>query len=422
MKTKTALITFLFILTAVTGSFGETTFTSPLQDVGGPILHSINIPADPEIARFIEEYLSDNGRKTFYAILDRGAPYLEFIYDRLVEHDMPPELMYLPAIESGFKTWAVSRSGAAGLWQFMMNSISPYNIEVNEWQDDRRDFWKATEAALSKLEYNFQRLGSWPLAVAAYNCGLGRVERAVAASGTGNYIELYEQGYLPRETRLYVPKFFAFAHLATYPERYDIESAAGQAGGVSGKWTRIKLEQAVNLQILSDKSGLPYKILRESNAELRHGITPPVDSGYFLKVPAEYSDNVERILAMNEEPLIRFYIHEIRSGDTYYALSRHFGVPVSMIEDYNPSAEARALRAGQKIIIPALKEANPFHAEDRTEIRWQDTSTYMVKTGDSLWSISRKFRTSAEEIAYNNGISIDEILRAGIIIQVPGAD
>jgi len=422
MKSKASLSIIILILTATIASAEESVFPQPMQDVGGPAIHSIEVPCDPEIERYIGEYLSVNGRKTMNVILQRGSPYLGFIYDRLIGLEMPPELMYLPAIESGFRAWAVSRSGAAGFWQFMMNSISPYDIEVNEWQDDRRDFWKATDAALHKLKYNYERLGSWQLAVAAYNCGLGRVERAIAAAGTTDYIRLYELGYLPRETRMYVPKFFAFAHLAIYPERYNIKTETEQSSGFSGEWDRIKLDQAVNLQILSAKSGLPLKLLRESNAELRHGITPPGDSGYFLKVPAEYSDNIQRILNETAEPLMRFYIHEIKSGDTYYALSRHFEVPVSMIEDYNPASNARTLRSGQKIIIPALKETGPFRTAEQTAVRWQLTGQYMVETGDSLWSIAREFNTSAEEIAYNNGISADEVLKAGIIIQVPGVD
>jgi membrane-bound lytic murein transglycosylase D len=422
MKNKTSLLIFVLTFAALPVSAGELNFPPPIQDTGGPALHSIEIPFDPEINRFIDEYLSVNGQKTMSAVLRRGGPYLGFIYNLLIEKGMPPELMYLPAVESGFRAWAVSRSGAAGFWQFMMNSISPYDINVNEWQDDRRDFWKATNAALSKLQYNYDRLGNWPLAVAAYNCGLGRVQRAVANAGTTDYIELYEQGYIPRETRLYVPKLFAFSHLATYPERYKLQSASSYSGGISGNWKRIKLEQAINLRILAEKSGLPLKILRESNAELRHGITPPADSGYFLKVPAEYSDNIGRILAETEEPLMRFYIHEIRSGDTYYALSRHFGVTVSMIEDYNPQSNARTLRSGQKIVIPAIKETVPFRSVEKTTVRWQNTGQYTVKAGDSLWSIAREFNTSAEEIAYNNGISAEEILRAGIIIQIPGAD
>ena len=412
----------LILLTTASAAGAEAPgFPAPVQAPGGPLLHSIEPPDDPEIDRFISEYLSENGRKTMEAVLRRGSAYTGFIYDRLIERGMPPELTYLPAVESGFRAWAVSRSGAAGLWQFMMNSISPYDIIVDEWQDGRRDFWQATDAALSKLQYNYDRLGSWPLAIAAYNCGLGRIERAVAASGSTDYIELYEKGYIPLETRRYVPKLFAFAHLSTYYSRYGLDEPAGHET-LSGKWKKIRLDQAVNLELLAAGAGVPLDLLRTFNAELRYGITPPADSGYFLKVPAEYSDNIETVLAETDRPLLRFYIHEIRSGDTLYALSRHFGVPVSMIEDYNPSADARSLRAGDKIVIPALKESAPYRSEQPAAVRWRNAGQYTVRRGDTLWSIAREYNTSAEEIAYNNGIPADGIIRAGVIIQVPEAD
>lgn len=423
MITRKVLIFFITLILPASFIFGlENAFPPPVQDAGGPAIHSLCPPEDPETDRFIAEYLSEDGRKTMTAVLNRAQPYLGFIYDRLLEKNMPPELMYLPAIESGFRAWAVSASGAAGLWQFMMNSIGPYNITVDQWQDGRRDFWRATDAALDKLQYNYSRLGSWPLAVAAYNCGLGRIERAVKETGSLDYVDLYKKGYIPRQTRLYVPKFFAFAHLATYPKRYGLDIPSSCSEEFSGRWKRIELTQAVNLELLSAKSGIPKRILAEANAELRYGITPPAGTGYFLKVPAEYSDNIEKILADTRQPLMRFYIHEVRSGDTYYALSRHFGVPVSMIEDYNPSSDARSLRTGQKLIIPALKETGPYRPADTAGIRWNITRQYIVAPGDSLWSIARKFNTSAEEIAYNNGMSAGDILKAGIIIQVPGAE
>ena len=427
MDNKKPFIFIIFIIFSIHPLFPSSGtlpdgFSIPLQDAGGPFTYSIVPPDDPMIASYIADYSSENGQKTMSAVLRRGAPYLGFIYDRLIENGMPPELMYLPAIESGFSAWVLSRSGAAGFWQFMMNSISPYDIDVNEWQDDRRDFWKATDAAVKKLGYNFERTGSWPLAIAAYNCGLGRIERAVAASGTEDYIELYEQGYIPRETRNYVPKFFAFAHIAMHAEKIGMSSAEilhSVETESSSEWTRIMLHQAVNLVILASKTGIPVSFLHEANAELRHGISPPASSGYFLKVPLSYSDNIKKVLDETHEPLMRFYIHEIKSGDTLYALSRHFGVSVRMIEMYNPGADARSLRSGQKIIIPALKETAPYRSDYTGAKRWDSSVDYTVSAGDTLWSIARNFGTSVEEITFNNSIDAGDTLKIGTVLKVP---
>ena len=419
---KIRLMFFLLIISGSLNSFGEI-IPPPVQDIGGPELYSIEIPNDPLINYYTEQYLSPDGLKTLSAVLNRGSVYLGFIYDLLAEKQLPPELMYLPAIESGFYSWAVSSSGAAGLWQFMMNSISPYDISVNEWQDDRRDFWKASKAALHKLEFNYERLGSWPLAIAAYNCGLGRVERAVSKAGTKDYIELYEMGYLPKQTRHYIPKFFAFCSIAGYPSRFGLKNAVSAQIYSPERtliWHRIRLDQSVDLRLLSDAAGIPYEILRKSNAELRYSITPPADDGYFLKVPAAYSDNIKSALARNDQPLLRFYIHEIGSGDTFYALSRHFGVSVEMIESYNPGIEPRSLRTGQKVVIPALMETEPYRSSVNQSERWMNAERYIVKSGDTLWGIARDFSTSAEEIAFNNGIKTDGILKVGTVLQVPG--
>jgi membrane-bound lytic murein transglycosylase D len=420
---KTSLLLIIILISqtlpAITLPDG---FIIPAQDMGGIPVYSIKAPDDPMIQKYINDYSTAEGQKTMSAVLNRGAPYLGFLYNRLIEADMPPELMYLPAIESGFRAWAVSHSGAAGFWQFMMNSISPYDIDVNEWQDDRRDFWKATEAAVKKLELNYKRTGSWTLAVAAYNCGLGRVERAVASSGSTDYMELYRLGLIPLETRNYVPKFFAFAKLAMQAEYSRITAARiidTEIFRNSDKWERIELNQAVNLVILASKTGIPVSLLHEANAELRHGITPPASNGYFLKVPAIFSDNVMKALKETKEPLMRFYIHEIQSGDTFYALSRHFGVPVSMIAMYNPAADAKSLRSGQKIIIPALKEVEPYRSGYEAPKRWNSVEAYTISTGDTLWGLARRFNTSVEELTFNNSMSANETLRIGMIIQVP---
>jgi membrane-bound lytic murein transglycosylase D len=220
---------------------------------------------------------------------------------------------------------------------------------------------------------------------------------------------------------LYVAKFFAFTHLAGYAPRFGLEQLPGvNNGNEPVSWDRIPLNQAVDLRLLSAQSGIPLSTLTDANAELRYGITPPADAGYFLKVPAEFSDTIRRVLADNDKPLLRFYLHEIKSGDTFYGLSRHFGVPVSMIESYNPSAGARSLRSGQKIIIPALKETGPYRDASSFAERWLQSRPYKVKPGDTLWSIAESSGTTAEELAFNNGLPEGGVLRAGITIQIPG--
>jgi len=389
----------------------------------GPVLHSLPVPETPLLERYLRQYTSPSHRPWLEGIRERSRTYMDFILATAEELEVPWELAYLPAVESAFLPYAVSRSGAAGLWQFMTNSISPYDMRVDEWRDDRRDFRKATRGALEKLKYNRQVLGDWYLALAAYNCGLGRVQRTMASSGIRDYWELSEKGLLPRETIQYVPKFLALAHILGYPGRWNLPLD----WELPPVWEAIPLTQALDLRILAAESGVPLEVLTGGNAELRYMITPPESAKYELKVPAGYTDSIREVLARPGGRLIRFYIYRIGPGDTFYALSRHYGVSVGMIQKYNPGLNPSLLRIGQQVVIPALKEVEPYQGRAAQEPREtvlpsEFRGVYAVVPGDSLWSISRKYGITPEELARNNGLSLNGILPAGRVLQVPGEE
>lgn len=393
----------------------------PVQSHAGPVIHSL----DPGKHEELDYWLTRLGSPEWLAWIDRslerGKPYRSFIRETLQSRGLPPELEFLPVIESEFRSHAVSRSGATGLWQFMTNSIGPYGMGIDEWMDERRDFWKATLGALAKLEDNYRELGDWLLALAAYNCGMGRMKQAIASGGSKDFWELAEGGHLPRETAQYIPKMLAVSHIAGYAGRYGLSTSWDPPV----RWERIALNQAVDLSILAEESGIPLQLLAAGNAELRYRITPPYGSSYFLKVPEEYSDVLRETLSRQDMRLMRFYLHRIQSGDTYYALSKHFGVSVSMIERYNPNIDPRFLRVGSTVVVPALHDVGPYVRTKtagtilgRTDFK----GVYTVQPGDSLWSISRRYDISPEILAMNNNINLNSTLYAGTVLQVPGAE
>ncbi|MBN2051353.1 MAG: transglycosylase SLT domain-containing protein [Spirochaetales bacterium] len=393
---------------------------SPVQTHAGPVIHSLN-PGERELlSAWLLKLQEDAYLAWIEQALRRGQPYRSFIRATVREYGLPPEIEFLPVLESEFKSYAVSSSGATGLWQFMTNSIRPYNIRLNEWSDERRDFWKATHGALAKLRDNYNELGDWLLALAAYNCGINRMKSALERAQTRDFWELAEGGYLPRETVQYIPKFLAVCHLAGYAGRYGIP--LDWTPGV--RWERIPLDQAVDLSLLAAEAGVPKDILLAGNAELRYGITPPGDSAYFLKVPAEYSDAIKETLARQDIKLMKFYLHTIRTGDTYYALAKHYGVSVAMIERYNPKLDPLFLRVGATVVVPALIETGPYIGESPAESFSGGAfqGVYTVQPGDSLWSISRRYNISPEALAMNNNIGLNGTLYAGTIIQVPGLE
>ncbi|HSV56003.1 MAG TPA: lytic transglycosylase domain-containing protein, partial [Magnetospirillaceae bacterium] len=213
---------------------------------------SMAIPWENErFRRFRQAYLTPGGRRWLETLAARSVPYAAFVYESLRRHRLPEELFFLPVIESEWSPHAVSRSGAKGLWQFMRNSIAGFNMRVDDWVDERRDFMKSTEAALRKLRFNYEALGSWEMALAAYNCGLGAARRAVAAGGTWDYWELSERGLLPPETISYVPKFLAAVSVLGRAGRNGLALPEGEPV----RWERVELDRPVDLALLAEASG-----------------------------------------------------------------------------------------------------------------------------------------------------------------------
>jgi membrane-bound lytic murein transglycosylase D len=274
---------------------------------------------------------------------------MAFIKTRLKENDAPEELLYLPVIESAFVQTVVSRSGAAGLWQFMRNSMAPW-LKSTDWVDERLDFWASTEAALAKLQSNYAETKDWPLALAAYNSGLGAVRSVLKKYPGKDYWELSALKALKTETLSYVPKLLAVYYIASNPRRNGFESF----WPAWVEWDRITIGRQADLNILAELAGIDAGALRQANAELRYNTTPP-DPAYQLKVRAETKELLSQAIAQSEQPLVRSYIHIITSGDTVYGLSRSYGVPAEHIFEANPGLEERALQIGHRLLIPALK-------------------------------------------------------------------
>jgi len=299
--------------------------------------------------RYIEQYASAHGVATLNAILERARIYLPFIKDEVTRLKMPPEIAYLPVIESGFLITARSKSGAVGLWQFMMNSISPFNIRVTDLIDERRDFVKSTKGALLKLEENYRTLGSWELALAAYNSGLGAVSRTVQRTGRNDYWELVRRNDLRQETVHFVPKLVAAAFIISQPRRYGINVWQEKF-----EWETIELPRQISIDMLAEETGVSKELLRNLNAELLHGISP-ADANYRLKVPLSHLAEIKAVLERDDLQLIRYLYHVVRHGDTVWSMSRTYNTSVNMIEQHNPGISARYLKIGETVVIPAFK-------------------------------------------------------------------
>jgi membrane-bound lytic murein transglycosylase D len=346
--------------------------------------------------------------------MERSGPYLAFIRREIEERGLPPELIYLPIIESQYLASALSRSGAAGLWQFMKNSIGPFDMKINDWMDERRDFWKSTQGALRKLEENYRHLDDWALALAAYNTGLGGVNRVIRNSGIRDYWLLSEKKLLRNETVHYVPKFLAAAYILSNSRRFGLSPLWPQ----DPQWVRVEADRSADLNILAAESGVDAETLKSANRELAFNVTPP-GGNYYLKVRAADAPRVSAVLAQRDLRLINYYFHTIRSGDTLLALANHYGITVAQILDANPGTQARYLRLGGRLLIPAFREAGPYSGSKTQGEGLVFGGNHLVKRGETLWSIALAYEVDPEVLAEANGMGLNDILREGRSLKTP---
>lgn len=278
--------------------------------------------------------------------LSRSIRYRSFIINELDRRKMPRNLVWLVMIESVFLENARSSSGAAGLWQFMKNSIGQV-MRINDWIDERYDFWKSTDAALTKLAYNYQETGDWLLAIAAYNAGLGRIKRLLKEHPQADFWYLANNQVMPKETSRYVPRFI----VVTYLCNNAVSQGLSYGWEESETWTRIRVPSYLSLSDIEKRAGMTPGRLLSANTELRGGLTPPPELMYSLKIPLSYLNAIQA--AVKNAPYQGGNpVHRIQSGDTLYGISRSYGVSMESILAMNPGLNTAKLVPGTTIKIP----------------------------------------------------------------------
>jgi membrane-bound lytic murein transglycosylase D len=366
----------------------------------------------PLTQRYINQYSTPEGIAWLMSMVKRGEPYMAFIWKEIYTRNLPHELLYLPLIESAYLPTAISRAGAAGLWQFMTNSMTPYDMKVSEWMDERMDFWKSTVGALRKLDENNRELKDWALALAAYNAGLGGVSRTVQRTGLRDYWALADGKHISTETINYVPKLLAFSHILSNLRLFGAEPFWAE----DPAWTRLRIGRTVDLELLAKEAGVDPAALKKANSELVYEVTPP-DADYYLKVRKADAAAISAVLERKDLNLIRYYIHTIKSGDTLSELAQHYGISMNHIMSANPGLQARYLKIGARVLIPAFKEAEPF--QRRATPAGSYTGTHKVVKGESLWGIARRYNIDPEELAKANNMKLNDVLSIGKILKTP---
>ena len=304
----------------------------------------------PAVRRRIQAY-AEHPRQSWPA-RERLLEYLPYVCAEVRRRNMPGELCLLPVVESGLDIRARSTAGAVGLWQFMPQTARRYGLRIDQWVDERRDLVRSTDAALDYLADLHERLGNWLLAVAAYNCGGGRVERALKAAGPGDSRHLYDLR-LPKETVALADKLLAMAAAVAKAEQFGVLLPLLPTDRDELRFAVVAAEKQVDLLYLAEALEHDPTRLRERNPALKRGFTHPAGPHRLI---VDAVDEDAFALAMNEQisrPALAWQRVRIVPNDTLSALARRYGTDVATLQSLN-GIQGSLIRAGDELIVPAL--------------------------------------------------------------------
>ena len=317
---------------------------------------TLPLPERDEIERFRKQYLDPKWTQVLYNALENAIDYRLYIRKELEEQGLPPELEYLPVVESNYKTNAKSKSGALGLWQFMENSVWPM-LTLNDYVDERLDPWKETAAALRKLKENYDVFGDWLIAIAAYNCGAGAMTRALAKTEQKDFWTLCDKNLIPSQTKLYVPKLLAIADLANNCEYYDIDIPLHQEeyevlyNEKNAIFDYITVDKAYSIAVLAQHMRIDEAELKRLNPSFVLGFTHPSTKSSIRLPSGTEQIALEALETM--EPIDFPIKYTVVKGDSLWSISRRYGCTVSQICELNGIKENAILKIGKILYIPS---------------------------------------------------------------------
>lgn len=413
-----------------------------------------------------------------YAVRKRGLTervmglsnlYFPMYEQVLDQQGLPVEFKYLSIVESALNPMAVSHCGATGLWQFMLATGKLYNLKINSMIDERRDPEKSTYAACQYFKDMYAIYNDWLLVIAAYNCGAGNVNKAIARSGgKRTFWEICD--YLPKETRGYVPAFIAVTYLMSYPAEHNLSPVAPALTYFDAD--TVMVDQKVSLKAIADATNTPLDMIQYLNPIYKRGVVPEADEPMVVKLPSNkinaYLANLSSIYKPTEDSYHATFAsndkvdvssdnneqirktHKVRIGDNLQSIARRYSCSVTELKKWN-RLKSTHLKAGQRLTVyvevkkpatklvensqpkpatlTAAKDANDSASAtsvNKTAVANQNTETsngsrfvyHVVAPGDTLWKIAQRYEgMTVQQIKEMNKLQTNE-LKVGARIKV----
>lgn len=304
-----------------------------------------------DVRWYIYLYLTE-GRRYLRNAFKRSKLYLHII-DEIFEKnkDIPQDISLLPLLESAFNPYAVSKSNAVGMWQFLLQTSRSLGLKTDRWVDERRDIEKSTIAAIRHLRGLYNTFNSWELALAAYNGGATHVKRAMIKTGAKNLSQLQKFGALKKETSEYVPRFIALLVIYKNQLLFDIDEEIGAIPSL--ETDNVVLHCPVSIHQISKISGVPIKTLRIYNPELKRNTTPPYCNRYTLRLPIEGKDRLEKNKLRLYQVCFRMLkCHIVKKGECLSRIAERYKTQTRKIIVINDIKNPHMIRPGLKLYIP----------------------------------------------------------------------
>ncbi|MGQ9618988.1 MAG: LysM peptidoglycan-binding domain-containing protein, partial [Candidatus Aminicenantia bacterium] len=341
-----------------------------------------------KVLYFIEMFKKEM-RDKFEKALKNSGKFIEKIKEIFKEAGVPEDLAYLPLIESEFKLKAKSRANAKGLWQFVDRTGKIYSLNYDWWRDEKFDFIKSTRAAAKHLKDLFNRYNDWYLAIAAYNAGAGKIDRAIKKTGKADFWEISKTKYIRTETKNYVPAFLASLLIAKNPVEYGFEVEHFPAL----QWEICQIPSPTDLRVIAECAEISLEELKELNPELRRMTTPGNVPYYEIRLPLGKAEIFkENFAKIPEDKRVFWRWHIVKKRETLYSISRKYGVSVRVLREVN-SLSSNKIKPEMKLLIPSRKDIGTT----------SERIIYVVRKGDTLYRIAMKYGTTIKKIKeWNN--------------------